>query len=283
MTSPKQTSNEGPGDPAAGLFGPASVTWRLHADPVLWVAGLRALFLQALHPEAMAVVAAHSDFRRDWWGRLTRTAAYVATVTYGTTAEAHAAAAAVRRRHAAIRGTHPDTGRPYQADDPELLLWVHCCLVDSVLVTCRRGGLPLTDADADRYVAEQVRAAELVGLPAEQVPRDTTELAAYLARIRPQLRATPAARAAFGRLVLPPLPGPLTVGPVRVGWAVVAGCALALLPRWARRCYGLPGLPVTDLLGAAAVRGLRVALLGVPPRLREGPHLRAARSRMTAA
>lgn len=40
-----------------GLFGPGSVTWHIHGDAtVMWVGGLRALLLQALHPLAMAGV-----------------------------------------------------------------------------------------------------------------------------------------------------------------------------------------------------------------------------------
>ena len=56
--------------PDAGLFGPQSVTWRVHADPLLVLGGLRALLLQAAHPLAMAGVMAHSEFREDPWGRL---------------------------------------------------------------------------------------------------------------------------------------------------------------------------------------------------------------------
>ena len=40
----------------AGLFGPDSVSWRVQADPAAGVGGLSALFLQALHPLAMAGV-----------------------------------------------------------------------------------------------------------------------------------------------------------------------------------------------------------------------------------
>ena len=36
-----------------GLFGPGSVTWRVHLEPVLWVGGFRALLLQSLHPRVM--------------------------------------------------------------------------------------------------------------------------------------------------------------------------------------------------------------------------------------
>ena len=119
-------------DDEVGLFGPGSVTWRVHADPMFAVAGLRALILQALHPIAMQAVDAHSLYHEDVWGRLTRTAEYVAVTTYGTVGEALTAAARVRSVHSQVTGRTAD-GRPYAADDPALLAWVHCCLVDSFL------------------------------------------------------------------------------------------------------------------------------------------------------
>src|SRR5690349_24512314 len=70
-----------------GLFGPESVTWRLHAEPLMGVAGLRALLLQALHPVAVAAFEEHSTCRQDVWARLARTAEYVALITYGSTTE----------------------------------------------------------------------------------------------------------------------------------------------------------------------------------------------------
>lgn len=39
--------------PDPGLFGPRSVTWQMHGDPMMWIAGIRALYLQALHPRAV--------------------------------------------------------------------------------------------------------------------------------------------------------------------------------------------------------------------------------------
>ena len=61
-----------------GFFSPDSITWKVHSDPSMFVGGIRALLEQALHPEAMAGVAAHSNFREDAWGRLERTGDYVA-------------------------------------------------------------------------------------------------------------------------------------------------------------------------------------------------------------
>ena len=177
-----------------GLFGPGSVTWRVQAEPILWVGGIRALFLQALHPLAMAGVAQHSSFQDDPWGRLRRTAEFVGVVTYGTTEEAQAAGEMVKRAHRGLQGIEPESGERYVVSDARLLLWVHCCQVDSFLSTVRRAGLGLTDEEADQYVAEQVAAAVLVGIPRQLVPASVEDLAAYFDRIQPELRATAAAR-----------------------------------------------------------------------------------------
>ncbi len=59
-----------PDDDDPGLFGPDSVTWRIHQDSSMLVGGLRALFLQTMHPLAMAGVADHSNYREDAMGRL---------------------------------------------------------------------------------------------------------------------------------------------------------------------------------------------------------------------
>jgi uncharacterized protein (DUF2236 family) len=272
-----------------GLFGPESVTWRIHADPVMGLGGLRALLLQALHPLAMTGVAQHSDFRRDPWGRLVRTARFIGATTYGTTDEALDAAARVRRVHSTVRGIDPVTGAAYSADDPELLLWVHCSLVDSLLTTYRRCGGPLRRGDGDAYVAEQVRMAPLVGLDAGAAPASEAELRQYFGDVRPQLRLTAEARRAALFVLQPPMPG--WVGlftPARPTWVGVTGLAFALLPRWARRMYGPPGtrgivgIVPTEPAASVAGRALRAGLLAVPPELRHGPHYKAAVERIGA-
>lgn len=261
-----------------GLFGPTSVTWRLHADPAMAFAALRALLLQAVHPLAMAGVAQHSNFRADPWGRLQRTGMYVGVITFGTTAEAQRAASRVRGVHRQMSGVEPESGTPYRVADPHLLLWVHCCEVDSVLVAMRASGVPLTGDEADRYVAEQVCAAELIGLESALVPASTTELAAYFEQIRPELRVTAEARGALRFVLFPPMP--VVAWPAKPAWAGLATVAVGLLPRWARHLYGLPNLPTTGVAAAATARAFRAATLRLPRALREGPALKAARDRL---
>jgi uncharacterized protein (DUF2236 family) len=237
------------GDP--GLFGPDSVTWRVHQDGSMFIGGLRALFLQTLHPLAMAGVADHSNYRHDPMGRLTRTSVYVGVTTFGTTAQARAAIDHVRGVHRAVVGTAPD-GRRYAANDPHLVTWVHHTLVDSFLRAYRRYGSGRLDrAEADRYVAEMAVLADLWG--AEPPARSRAELKAYFADIRPELGATPAARDAARWLVFAPLPLAM-----RPAYAVVGPAAVGLLPGWVRAELGLPTLPGVDPL---IVRPAAIALL----------------------
>jgi uncharacterized protein (DUF2236 family) len=267
-----------------GFFGPDSVTWRVHADPTFSVGGIRALLLQALHPVAMDGVHQFSAaFRTAPWPRLTRTAEYVATLTFGTRREALRAVRRVRGMHGELAGVDPTTGRSYRVDDPDLLLWVHACEVESLLSVARRAGVPLTDEEADRYVAEQVTAAMLIGVDAADVPASVAELDDYFDRVRPELALTPAARNAYGFIVLPPMPAWVQLlTPARPGWAGLASLAAATLPKWARRMYGLPAFDVTEAAATAAVRLLRRSALAVPAGVRESPIVRAARERVAA-
>ncbi|MCW2665908.1 MAG: hypothetical protein JWN57_870 [Frankiales bacterium] len=265
----------------AGLYGPDSVTWRVHGDPSMALAGLRALLLQALHPLAMAGVAQHSDFRQDPWGRLFRTAEYVSVTTYGTTRDAERAGAKVRGIHRGLRGTEPESGREYRVNDPELLRWVHCVEAESFLTTAVRCGLRLTREEQDRYYAEQTVGAALVGLASEDVPDSVDAMADYYAQLRPQLTATAEARRAALFVLWPPMPAKVSLGtPARPAWVALASAAAAMLPRWARRLYGLPGIPTTDLAGTAAGLAFRRGALLVPRPLRHGPQVRGAYARL---
>jgi uncharacterized protein (DUF2236 family) len=256
-----------------GFFGPDSVTWRVHSDPSFSVGGLRALLLQALHPVAMDGVAKFSGgFREEPWPRLIRTATYVDTLTFGTRSEAIRAVARVRGIHRRLGGVEETTGRAYRVDDADLLLWVHCCEVDSLLSVARRAGLELSDEDADRYVAEQVTAASLIGVDAADVPASVAELAGYFERMRPSLAVTPAAREAYRLIVLPPMPTWVRyLTPAQPAWGGLATLAVALLPQWARRMVSLPGLGLTDAAATAALKAFRQTLLRLPQRARRSP------------
>ncbi len=234
-----------------GLYGPKSIVWRVHRDRSFPLAGLRSLMIQALHPLAMAGVAQHSTWRQDPFGRLAATSSYLLTTTYGDTEAALAAAAWVRKIHVHVRGTDPETGLPYSAEDPDLLLWVHAGMVDSIVEVVSRYG---REFDADRYVAEMVTFAEIVGVPREDVPTTAASLRAYIESV--DLRqASAAAKEAIGIVVDPPDLDPET----RELWRELAQVAIGTLPLWAREMYGYAA-PPAELMEREPVRQLLGAL-----------------------
>ena len=251
----------------AGWFGPESVVWRVHSDLSTLVGGLRALLYQTLHPLAIAGVAEHSDYRHDPWGRLHRTAEFVAATTYGTSEEAQAAVEVVKRVHQHVKGVAPD-GRPYSANDPDLLAWVHATEVDSFLAAYNRYGPGLSPADADQYVAEMA----VVGraLDSDPVPETTAELAEVIARYR--IHASPQARETLKFLVFPPLDWKL-----RPAYGLVTAAAIEFLPVTAQIELRLISPPFA---GPVAVRpALRTLLNTLRWALGESPSLVAARER----
>jgi len=263
--------------PDPGLFGPDSISWRVHADVIAGVGGVRAILMQGLLPDAVDAIVAHSNYREDPWGRLFRTAEYIGVITYGTTSEAE-------RAGAVVRGIH----RRLQLDDPAWLMWVHASFTDSLLSTALRAGVKLSRPEQDAYVEEQRVAARLVGLEPSDVPDSVASMKSYIDDMRPTLYANRTARDIAKFVLVPPMPRRASLlTPARPAWVGVAGTAFALLPAWARRLYGGPlfGLPVlgtavADTQATVAVRALRHGLLALPERTRRGPHVEAAQARL---
>ncbi|MEI6743261.1 MAG: oxygenase MpaB family protein, partial [bacterium] len=118
--------------PGPRWFTPDRPIYRVHGDASMFIGGLRAVLFQSLHPLAMAGVAIHSDYKADPWGRLQRTADFLASTSFGNAEVAQAAVNRVLAVHERVTGVASD-GRPYSANDPHLLLWVHVAEVDSFL------------------------------------------------------------------------------------------------------------------------------------------------------
>ncbi len=243
-----------PGDP--GLFGPGSMTWPVAGDTAVFVGGIRALLVQAAHPEVAAGVAQHSRYREDPLGRLTRTAAYVTATSFGAMPEVGRAVAVVRGRHCPVVG-HSGRGLSYDASDPALSAWVHNSLTDSFLTAYRvYGARPCPSADTDRYVREQAKLGEL--LSADPLPDTAAALSAWVAS-HPALAPSPASAQAITFLRRPPLP-PV----IRAAYLVLLRAAVATLPSRIREIIGLPSRPGDLKAGRAAVTALRWVLGSSP-------------------
>jgi uncharacterized protein (DUF2236 family) len=230
-------------------------SWTVHSDAAMFVGGIRALLLQSMHPVAMTAVAQHSQFRDDPWGRLARTAQFLAATTFGSAGDAEAACRTVRTVHRRVRGVTTD-GVAYRADDPHLLAWVHAAELDSFLRAHQRyGRVRLDPAGCDAYVAEQAVVAARLGVV--DPPRTVDQLRTVLASFAAELGATSEARAAARFVVAPP--GVAPIG--RPMYLALVGAAVAMLPRATRRDLRLP--PPVPLAEAAVGTVLAGGVLDV--------------------
>jgi len=189
--------------------------------------GLCALYLQLLHPRALAGVWDHSNFREDLVGRLRRTTAFVGATTYAPTHDAQAMIERVRMIHGQVHGMD-EAGVPYSANDPDLLTWVHVSEMSSFLAGYRAYGPMTVSTDvADTYLDETRRVAEALG--ARDVPRSVADMDAYIARVLPSLVFGERSRVVLevlGRLDLPvPMAG--------LSRDLFLHAGAALLPDWA--------------------------------------------------
>jgi uncharacterized protein (DUF2236 family) len=242
------------GDP--GLFGPDAITWEVMGDVSGFVAGIRALLIQAAHPEVVAGVADHSRYREDPLGRLSRTSDYVTATSYGAMPEVEQAVRIVRAAHRRVVGVS-HRGIPYRADDPPLAAWVHNSLTDSFLA-CHRayGARRLSREEADRFVSEQARIGRL--LDAEPIPETADELSRWVAE-HPAVAPSPGMREAVDFLREPPLDRA-----VLVGYQVLGAAALVTIPPRIRRALALKPRPGAHAVGLASTTVMRWALASSP-------------------
>jgi uncharacterized protein (DUF2236 family) len=245
---------EYPGD--QGLFGPGSMTWQVVGDTAVLVGGIRALLVQAAHPEVVAGVAEHSRYREDPLGRLSRTSSYVTATSFGAMPEVERAVAIVRKAHRPVVGLS-HRGLPYDAADPALAAWVHNSMTDSFLTAFRIfGSRACSEDDADRFVAEQARVGAL--LDADPLPESARELSAWIAD-HPALGPSPDTRETIGFLRKPPLPVP-----AGIGYRLLFYAAVATLPRRICEILGVRALPGDAAVGRATVSALRWSLGASP-------------------
>ena len=172
--------------PLAGVFGPASMTWRMNREAILFLAAGRALLLQLAHPWVAAAVADHSKALTDPIARFHRTFKVVFTMVFGTVDQAFAAARSLHRRHEAITGVLPEAvgpfeaGSSYRANNISALRWVYATLSDSALAAHELILGRLDPADRARLYSESQLFAAMFGIPRHLLPADHTDLTLYV-------------------------------------------------------------------------------------------------------
>lgn len=267
----------------AGYFGPQSITWRLGGEAAMLLGGGRAVLMQLAHPLVAAGVGRYSSYGSDPWGRVGRTIDLMQRMTFGTRAEARLAARAINRLHAHVTGTlaAPSGDLPggtrYAARDPDLLLWVHATLVDTVLMLYPLLVAPLSQEEQQRYYDESKRLPALLGLPTTMLPATLDDFHTYMHEMlaSDRLALTPEGRD-VQRIVMH-MPVPFVLRPLL---AATEQVTIGLLPPRLRTLYGLTWDAPRQALLDLAMAGSRRLLARVPQPLREMPYARAAYRRM---
>jgi len=248
-----------------GFFGPDSVSWQVHREVTVLFGGARAVLMQAAHPLVIAGARETGFYERNPWRRLQRTLILTYTITFGTKDEARAAAERINEIHARIKGVDEVTGLPYDALDPELLLYVHACLVDSALLFEELTVGKLDHAGRQRFYEEQMLAAEMVLVPHERIPPTVPELREYLQRTYDSgiLRVDDSARRVAELFRDPPKEAEWR--PVLKG---VSRLAFGTLPSVLREAYGFPLGNVRRVAMGATFAATRLFRPALPPRYR---------------
>jgi uncharacterized protein (DUF2236 family) len=217
------------------------------------------------YPLVAAGVVYHSDYQEDLWRRLLRTLQALYLIVYGSNQEAERAGEAVQAVHAHVRGTTREqlgrfpAGTPYDASDPELMLWVHATLVASSLAAYRRFVARLTPDEEQAYYREMAVVARVFGLAAAAIPPTLADFREYLrAQLAgSEISVTTPARQVAGVILEAPLPAPL-----RLLAPAHRLATAALLPARLRDEYGL-GLSRAHAVPLALV-GPSLRVLGAP-------------------
>lgn len=155
----------------------SSVLRQVHEERLVGLFfGQRALAIGALHPVNYTGTSQSTGGRERPFRRLVRTANDFEAVFFGTRAEADKVLAKVHKLHQRVRGSLGEdagpfpAGTPYDAFDPELMLWTVAVTAESALYFYELFVQRLSDGERDAFWLDYVRFGELFGMPREVAP-----------------------------------------------------------------------------------------------------------------
>jgi len=236
--------------------------------------GQRALILGATHPVAYEGTSQSSLAREQPFERLARTARIFETVFFGSRAEADKVLGAVRTMHSRVSGRlEQDAGRwpagtPYDAFDPELMLWTMAVLADSSRVAFETLVRPLRRHERESLWQDWVRFGELFGMPRQVAPRSSRDFEHWMADQVAGPRHVMPEALVVGRAIAHDTPVP--PGPMRTGIRVTNHLVVGMLPPRVRELYGLDWSRLDEALFRAEARSVRTARRLVPQRITRG-------------
>jgi uncharacterized protein (DUF2236 family) len=254
-----------------GYYGPGSATWKIASEAAITLGGTRAVLMQIAHPLVAAGVFEHSSYMTDPFGRAEHTFVLGQMLTFGSDSTAHDAARTINRLHTHVHGTLPGqagdyhSGAPYKARDPQLLLWVHATLIDTILYIYPLLIGPLSKQEQEQYYQESKNLARLLGLSSQDMPETVHDLRQYVDEMvhSNRLAATPQARQLARQVLFPRTPDLL-----RPLLHLNASITSALLPQPVREIYGIEWSTRQQRAFELSMQGLRTIVPRLPLTLR---------------
>ena len=168
------------------LFSTSSAFWRINRELASGMAGPRAVLMQIAHPLIAAGVAEHSHFRVHRFARLYRTSMAAAAITFGSRKFALRVIRSINQRHQQVHGVLRaqagvfPPGTPYDANDPELKLWVLSTITDSTLLVYDLFVSPLSDDARQQYYSDSLTVAKLFAIPDHLIPPTYLDFQSYM-------------------------------------------------------------------------------------------------------
>ena len=251
-----------------------NVTWKIVSEAAITLGGSRAVLMQLAHPLVAIGVSKHSRYMSDPIGRTNDTFILGQKITFGSTKTMHEAARTINILHKHVHGSLPmdagayESGTPYNARDPELLLWVHATLVDTILLLYPLLIGPLSPDEQEQYYQESKETAHLLGLVPRDMPTTVKDLQQYVKDMvySNRLSATPQARQLAQQVLYPPVPAFLR--PL-MHYNTYVTCAL--LPPPIRDLYGLEWNSYQQRVVDLSLVGMRTVIPRLPSSLRVLP------------
>jgi len=164
----------------------------VNAERLVLLGWPRAILLQFAHPLIAAGIYEHSQFRARPSAavqRLRLTVRAMLDLTFGTPADRERTLAKIMAIHRRVHGRLPvdvgpfPAGTRYSAEDPDLVLWVHATLIESVPMFYRMLVAPMTEEQRDAYCSEAAAVAVALGARPREVPTTGAALDDYIARM----------------------------------------------------------------------------------------------------
>lgn len=262
-----------------GYFGPQSMMWKVNREITVLFGGARALLMHAAHPLIAAGARQTSFYQRDPWKRLIRTLSLQNSVTFGNKQEADESAHRINKLHEVINGEDDVTGGYYDALDHEQLLWVHACLQISSIYFYEMTVKKLTEQEKNQYHLENMKAAELVLINKDKMPKTHDGLKNWVIEKSQEdgyLVSTDVAEDV--KIIIGGGPVPMHIKPI---WPFIAFTAFNTLPREFKEIYGISDSKLKNLILGINLKLLKYTRPFLPPFFRLIAPARWAQQRIT--